>query len=143
MLFLDGEIQINTWMNVALQKFQCTMKPCCYSKTLFKARSQEKVFRYLDRDPRWSVLPMALKETSMNAIFIWIMTYTQKTLKAAADNQSIPFHKEGKGQHQNNNMITYDLILWIPIYLVTQREGIEFLLRKGLIVPWMFLKHTF
>lgn len=79
----------------------------------------------------------------MNAIFIWIMTYTQKTLKAAADNQSIPFRKEGKEQHQNNNMITYDLILWIPIYLVTQRQGMELLLCKGLIVPCMFLKHTF
>lgn len=39
------------------------------------------------------------------------MTYTQETLKAASDNQSIPFRKEGRGQHPNNNMITYDLIL--------------------------------
>lgn len=59
----------------------------------------------------------------------------KKTLKAASDNQSIPFHKEGKGQHQNNNTITYDLILWIPIYLMTQRQGIQFLLCKELIVP--------
>lgn len=54
---------------------------------------------------------MAPKETSMNAIFIRIMTYTQKTLKAASDNQSISFLKEGKRQHQNNNKITWDLIL--------------------------------
>lgn len=54
---------------------------------------------------------MAPKETSMNAIFIRIMTYTQKTLNAASDNQSISFHTEGKGQHQNNNKITWDLIL--------------------------------
>ena len=45
------------------------------------------------------------------AIFIRIMTYTQKTLNAASDNQSISFHTEGKGQHQNNNKITWDLIL--------------------------------
>lgn len=58
---------------------------------------------------------MTLKETSMNAIFIRIMTYTHtkkknKTLKVTSDNQSIPFRKEGKGQHQNNNKITWDLI---------------------------------
>lgn len=48
------------------------------------------------------------EEISMNAIFIRIMTYThtKKTFKTASDNQSIPFCKEGKGQHQNNNMIT-------------------------------------
>lgn len=49
---------------------------------------------------------MAPKETSMNAIFIRIMTYTEKTLEVASDNRTIPFHKEGKEQHQNNNMIT-------------------------------------
>lgn len=112
-------------MNVALQKFQCTMKPCCYSKTLFKARSQEKVFRYLDRDPRWSVLPVLLKETSVNTIFIRIMTYTQETLKVAADNQSVPFLKEGKEQHQNKNTITWDLILQIPTCLMTQKQRKE------------------
>lgn len=39
------------------------------------------------------------------------MTYTQETLKAPSDNQSIAFCKEGRGQHQNNNMIANDLIL--------------------------------
>lgn len=67
----------------------------------------------------------------------------RKTLKAASDNQSTPFHKEGKGQHQNNNMITWDLILQIPICLMTQRQGIVFLLCKRLIVPWMAPKYAF
>lgn len=42
------------------------------------------------------------------------MTYTQETRKVAADNQSVPFLKEGEEQRQSNNTITWDLILQIP-----------------------------
>lgn len=129
MLFLDGEMQINTWMNVALQKFHCTMKPCCYSKTLFKARAKKKFsdnltethdgvfYQWLWRKPPWMLFLLGL----------WHIHTPKKnkTLKVTSDNQSIPFRKEGKGQHQNNNKITWDLITWIPICLMTQRQWIE------------------
>lgn len=133
---MDGDTQINTWMNVTIQKSQCTMKPCCYPKTLFKTRSQEKVFRYLDRDPRRSVLPKAPKETSLKAIFIQIMTFLpKKMLKSTSDNQSIPFPKETEWQHQNNNMIT----IRITICLNGERQNSFVMLR---ILPRMIFKYT-
>ena len=53
------------------------------------------------------------------------MTYTQETLKVAADNQSVPFLKEGEEQRQSNNTITWDLILQIPPCLMTQKQRKE------------------
>lgn len=61
----------------------------------------------------------------MNIIFMRIMTPTQETRKVAVDNRSIPFLEEGKEQHQNNNTMTWDLMLQILSCLMTQRQGKE------------------
>lgn len=55
----------------------------------------------------------------MNTIFMRIMTPTQKTRKVAVDNRSIPFLGEGKEQHQNNNTMTWNLMLQILSCLMT------------------------